>query len=327
MIVLASLVDGYILSMLGNERLNMSVIRLVRFARLVRVLRVFRTLNLFRQLRVLLSTIAMSFMSLLWSMVVLFVFMLTSSLLLCQLLQDFISDDSGEAETRSWVQQHYGTSSRSLYTLFELTFSGCWPNYARTLINEVSTGYVAFFVLYVTGVIFSMVRIISALFLKDTLQAASNDADIIVNEKVKEIKSFVSKLSDLFQEADTNGDGYLTMNELQTVLDYPKVRLWMSVVGLDVSDATAIFEILDDGDGRVSQEEFINGIMRLKGYARSTDAVVIMRDSYRIMEQCTASRQLLESLHRVLHGQAGQAPACTRRRQQRSLEHQRLESI
>mmetsp|Transcript_97376 Transcript_97376/g.225753 ORF Transcript_97376/g.225753 Transcript_97376/m.225753 type:complete len:271 (+) Transcript_97376:2-814(+) len=243
-------------------------------------------------------------MSLIWSMVVLFVFMLTSSLLLCQMLQDAIIDAESPGRVRQWVQHHYGTSTRSLYTVFELTFSGCWPNYARTLIDEVSSGYAVFFALYVTGVIFAMVRIISALFLKDTLQAASNDADIIVQEKVKEIRSFVSKLSDLFREADRNSDGFLTMDELKQVLAYPKVKLWMSVVGLDVSDATAIFQTLDDGDGRVSREEFINGIMRLKGNSRSQDTVLIMRDCDRIIHQCRSTRLACESLREVLLSQA-----------------------
>eukprot|EP00418_Pyrodinium_bahamense_P023839 CAMPEP_0179132258 /NCGR_PEP_ID=MMETSP0796-20121207/62854_1 /TAXON_ID=73915 /ORGANISM="Pyrodinium bahamense, Strain pbaha01" /LENGTH=52 /DNA_ID=CAMNT_0020831197 /DNA_START=1 /DNA_END=155 /DNA_ORIENTATION=+ len=52
--------------------------------------------------------------------------------------------------------------------MFEATFSGCWPTYARPLIERVSVWYAAFFILYVTIVVFSTVRIVSALFLRDT---------------------------------------------------------------------------------------------------------------------------------------------------------------
>jgi len=306
LIVFITVVDAYVLAHLGNDFSSAQIMRLVRFARLVRMLRVIRTLELFQQLRVLLSTIAVSYMSLFWSMVVLFIFMLTSSLILCQLLQDFAADTSRDEETRLWVSRHYGTSSRSLYTVFELTFSGCWPNYARTLIEDVNVWFTVFFGVYVTGVVFAMIRIISALFLKDTLQAAANDADFVVQEKQSEVKTFVAKLLDLFQEADKNGDGFLSSQEMDEVLSYPKVKLWMNVIGLDVTDTKSLFNVLAGHDGRVSGEEFVKGIMRLKGSARSQDIVMIMRDCDRIMRQCGATLAAVETMESQMRVQAVQ---------------------
>ena len=52
-------------------------------------------------------------------------------------------------EIRFWVNRMYGTSAKAVYTLFEVTLSGCWPTYARPLIEEVSWLYAIFFILYV----------------------------------------------------------------------------------------------------------------------------------------------------------------------------------
>merc|ERR1712187_1011500 len=102
-------------------------------------------MKLFRQLRVLVRTIASSFMSLFWSMLILCILMLISALFLTQTLHTFIIDDSEDLDLRLWVYNMYGTPGKSLYTMFEVTLSGCWPNYARPLIEQVSVSYAIFF--------------------------------------------------------------------------------------------------------------------------------------------------------------------------------------
>lgn len=307
-IVLITSIDAYILSQISSNRQNISFMRMVRFVRVARALRVIRTMGLFRQLRVLLNTIAMSFMSLFWSMLILFIFMLMFSLFLCQMLQSFIVDPNEEPKMREWVFRHYGTSFRALYTVFEVTFSGGWPNYARPLIEEVASTYAIFFVLYVTAVVFAMVRIISALFLKDTLQTAANDADMMVQERMKEMKAFVNKLSELFAQADESGDGNLSAEELKNIMSYPKVKVWMSVLGLDVTETATLFDMLDDGDGLISYDEFVNGIMRLKGNSRSQDTIAIMRDCERICKNCEATQRACEGVQAAVAAMTSRPP-------------------
>mmetsp|Transcript_86319 Transcript_86319/g.252582 ORF Transcript_86319/g.252582 Transcript_86319/m.252582 type:complete len:615 (-) Transcript_86319:133-1977(-) len=299
-IVLITSVDAYILSQLSGNRGNISFMRLARFIRVVRALRVIRTMNLFRQLRVLLNTIAMSFMSLFWSMLILFIFMLMFSLFLCQMLQGVVEDASKDQEIRDFVYRYYGTSFKALYTVFEITFSGGWPNYARPVVEEVNAYYALAFVIYITGVVFAMVRIISALFLKDTLQTAANDADMMIQERQKEMKLFVNKLSELFNEADKSKDGFLSLEELQNIMSYPKVKVWMGMLGLDVTETKSLFNMLDDGDGQISWDEFVSGIQRLKGTSRAQDTIAIMKDCQRISKHCEATQRACEELRECM---------------------------
>lgn len=83
------------------------------------------------------------------------------------------------SETKLWIYRYYGTPSRAYWSVFELTFSGGWPAYARTLVEDVSGWYALFFAVYIGGVVFAMFRIITALFLKDTLTVASSDMEAI----------------------------------------------------------------------------------------------------------------------------------------------------
>jgi len=240
--------------------------------RVGKTLRVIRTMSLFRHLRVLLKTIASSFMSLMWAFVILLLCQLTSALILCQLLQHYITDESMALDTRIWVDRMYGTTAKSMYTLFEITFSGGWPNYARRVIEDVNPFFSIIFVLYVLAVHFAMIRIISAMFLKETLQNAATDADMLIQEKAVEAKNFRRRLGDLFHSADIDQNQLISHEEFAKIAKHPSVRSWFSSMGIDLRESKAVFRLLvAPGKTEVKYDDFVNGLMRLRGPARAQD--------------------------------------------------------
>jgi len=78
----------------------------------------------------------------------------------------------------------------------------------------------------------------------------------------------------------------------------PKVKLWMSELGVNVEDSEHLFELLDDGDGTVSCEDFVRGISKLKGEARAQDLVPVVKDCKRILQLC---RSLQQSFDEITH--------------------------
>ena len=58
-------------------------------------------------------------------MVLLVIFMSTASIMIGNLLQDYLVSKANDSD-RFWIWQHYGTAYRSFYTLYELTFAGAW---------------------------------------------------------------------------------------------------------------------------------------------------------------------------------------------------------
>merc|ERR1712113_1326382 len=138
----------------------MSVVRLLRLAKLARVAKVARTFKSFEGLRVLVETMCFSVGSTCWSLVILLVFQIIGSIFLCQSLHDFAVDSSQDPVMRAWINDKYGDGFKSFWTIFELTFSGCWPNYAREVIEEVSPLYSMFYFFYVYVVVFVIMRIV-----------------------------------------------------------------------------------------------------------------------------------------------------------------------
>jgi hypothetical protein len=197
-------------------------------------------------------------------------------MLLTDSLHPFLMDQNADLETRLWVNERYGNIVTSLWTIFEVTLSGCWPNHARTLVYDVSVWYAPCYACYILLVVFGIIRVITALFLKETLQAAASDADVMIQVHKKEREKYASKLRNLFMAADTSGDGAVSYEEFTCVLNIPEAKSYLATLELAAHDVDNLFNLLDDGDGQISLDEFINGCIRLKGTAKSQDLIAVL---------------------------------------------------
>merc|ERR1719482_1852264 len=93
----------------------------------------------------------------------------------------------------------------------------------------------------------------------------------MVLQKDKERRLHAAKMLKLLDMADTKGDGTLTRDEFVTICKDPEVDKWLGAQGLRVTDAGAIFDLIDTGEGLVHKEELVAGARRLQGMSRSLD--------------------------------------------------------
>lgn len=258
-LVFAGLAEHFLLLIIPDDPLSSQLMRALSSIRAVRMLRAFR----FSQgLKLLLNACQAFLMSLVWSMVLLGVGMVVASLMIGNLLQGYLQNDAVSLEDREFIWRLYGTAYRSWYTLYEITFAGNWPTMARPVLDKVSHGFVIFFVLYITVIVFALIR--------------------------------VEKLEGIFKAIDDGGDGMITEERLTYIMDNPKVKAYFQTLDVDVHEGAALFHILDDGDGECTLEEFIGGILRCKGPARAIDQVAMMAD-LRLLDKKLS--KLIHALH------------------------------
>jgi len=285
-IVATSAVDyvfKYILSSSGGA--NVNFLRMARLIKLVKLFRAFKAAAVFSELRILIKTLLSSIMALTWSGVLLSFIMLFSGLVMAQLVSSVIDDESRDFEQRKWSYEHYGSGSRAFYTLFEATLSGGWPNYARPLIEGVSHWYAIFWLLYVLIVVFAVMRVVTALFLQNTLKMANADDELMLMDKMKRKEAYITKLRAFLCDSDEDGNGHMDLLELEGLLDRPDILSWLSVIGLESHEVVGLFHVLDDGHGEITHEELLGGMMKLSGGVRAIDSVLMQRDMKRTIRK------------------------------------------
>lgn len=98
----------------------------------------------------------------------------------------------------------------------------------------MSAYFAIFYVCYITIIVFAVIRVISAIFLKDTLDAAHSDADNLVAENLAKKAEYVKKLESFFKAIDEFGDGLITEERLTDILSNPKVAAYFATLDVDV---------------------------------------------------------------------------------------------
>ena len=109
-----------------------------------------------------------------------------------------------------------------------------------------------------------------------------------MNERAHKKQAYMAELSKVFKAIDVDESGQITLDELEAMLKDPQLKSVFQYLELEVHDAEALFRLLDEGDGEVTFQEFIKGVMRLKGQARSIDLIALMRTGDRMLDMCKA---------------------------------------
>jgi len=103
--------------------------------------------------------------------------------------------------------------------------------------------------------------------------------------KMKQQDAHTAKLRAFLEASDTNGNGEMTSDELEAVLQHPCVEENLNVIGLTRQEIIPLFSVLDDGDGVVSHDELVVGIMKLSSGVHVIDTLKIMHAQKRIAQK------------------------------------------
>lgn len=293
--VVLSVFELYIAAAMKIVLPNLTFLRLLRLAKLVKVLRIVRVMRLFHQLRVIMVAIGSSLSALGWSIVFLTIVQIIAAILMTQLIADYLGDPANPIEVRREAYHYFGRWTYSALTMYQITLApGPWAPIGRLLIYRVNIGFAAFFVLYGWIVTFAVVRVISALFLKQTLAAAAGDGEVAVIERMERKDKDVARLLEIFDLGDADHSGMLDWDEFQAMMSTPKVAAWLSMLELDIHDMSQLFRLLDDGDGQVSHSEFVAGVLRCRGGARGVDISSLLATSRKLGDELLSIRHCLE---------------------------------
>jgi len=296
-------------SLQGELPLDPSLLRLARLTRLLRMLRLVRTIQSFDSLYIMTTSIKGSLSVLLWSTILMFVVQMLIALILSTLLETYLLDGSKPEAERHAVYSYFGTFTKGMLTMFEITLAN-WIPVCRALAEHVSEWYVIFALIHKFIIGFAVVMVITGVFLQETFKVASTDDTIMMNQKQRAIKTHTKKMSVLFKAADEDGNGMLEREEFCAMMKDDHVVTWLSSMGLEVADADTLFTMVakesENGEA-ITAVEFVKGVARLKGNAKSIDMAVMMHENRQLMAQVQKLQSEFSEL-KMLHRSCPAAP-------------------
>mmetsp|Transcript_79484 Transcript_79484/g.140282 ORF Transcript_79484/g.140282 Transcript_79484/m.140282 type:complete len:561 (+) Transcript_79484:81-1763(+) len=260
---------------LGNViPIHSLVLKLARLARLLRLLRLLRKMSGFDSLYVMVTAMRHCAQVLFWAFTLLLFLQAAFALLLTQLVMPQILNTSVAFEDRLRLFEYFGTFSRSMLSMFEITL-GNWPPVARILQEDVAEGFLIFSIGHKIIIGFALIGILNGVFMQETFKVASSDDEIMMRQKRMERKMHRSKMDKLFKSADIDSNGRVELSELRQVLSNEECQTWLAAQQLSFRDADILFSLLDDGDSALTADELIRGVERLKGPAKALDMALL----------------------------------------------------
>jgi len=149
---------------------------------------------------------------------------------------------------------------------------------------------------------FCVLNVITGVFVENAFKLNHDDEDRLIMERIKVQKHWIVEVKELFQKADHQSDGYLDVEEFEDMLQDVRVQHCLGKLGVDAEDvksANSLFALFDFAEnGKVSLDDFAEGIQRVRGTARSIDIVWLMHNHRRIMIELLQVKQSLEQLQK-----------------------------
>lgn len=295
----AAMVLLWLLSETAFSNLDDSVLRLARTARLLRLVRVIRMIHGFDSLYLMMTAMRGSVAVLFWSFILLLVAQIMIAFLLNEVLSaTYLADENAPKEDRQRVFAYFGTCSRAILSMFELTL-GNWPEIARLLQDKVSEWYFLFSIAHKVTIGFAVIGVINGVFMQETFKVAGSDDKIMMRQRERERRLHTKKMKVLFEHADESGDGVLDIDEFRQVMKNQSVRTWLAAQDLHMNSPEAsdqLFRLLDDGDGALMAQELVEGVARLKGPAKSMDLAVFNLEFRKFKDDVGRLGELAEKL-------------------------------
>mmetsp|Transcript_68941 Transcript_68941/g.165453 ORF Transcript_68941/g.165453 Transcript_68941/m.165453 type:complete len:702 (-) Transcript_68941:64-2169(-) len=273
---------------------RVSFLRVIRVLRVLRAARVLRTVKYCPELRIMVISIISTLPSLFWAFALMFLFLYVAGIGFMQIAEYHIRDDAQaldrDNENYQDLLEYFGSLRACTVTLFMAISGGDdWARFSEPL-RHYSEAYTFVFIIYVSFMLFGVLNVLTAIFVESASHIAAIDQDVAIQEQLRKDRSTIDRIKQMFYEADADNSGLLSLDELETLLVDPKYIWAMRLIGVDVSEARGLFLLLDINESNaVSIDEFVTGMMRLKGQAKGVDVATLIYENKRMYSHFQAA--------------------------------------
>eukprot|EP00927_Polykrikos_kofoidii_P060118 TRINITY_DN55182_c0_g1_i1.p1 TRINITY_DN55182_c0_g1~~TRINITY_DN55182_c0_g1_i1.p1 ORF type:complete len:686 (-),score=123.61 TRINITY_DN55182_c0_g1_i1:53-2110(-) len=277
----------------GSADVLLRLIRILRVARIGRALRVF---SIIHGLRTIVASVLGTLRHVFWTIMALFTGVYAVAICVTQMAADVQKGcNAGEVDLihcPDILQEYFGSLFRSCMTLFAAVSGGVdWIVPLLLLQEHVSLfGFFLAF-MYVTFVVFALVNAVTGVFVDSAMRAADKS----------QAQALTGMADSIFAKTDKECVGSIGRAEFMSSLKGSEMKQYFMLLDVSLNEAEKLFDIIDsDRSGTIEIQEFIDGVLRLKGPAKSLDFwsfLTFWRDSHEMLrEEMKALQDVIRSV-------------------------------
>jgi len=285
-----------------SEGTDKSLLVLARMIRIIRIARIIRVVRFLRQLRTMVMTLLNTMPSLAWSMVliVIIIFMFASAI--TGAVTQHLLDAQDPPPYREKLLRHFGSLHESSYSLFAATLGGVsWDELTQVLL-KLHWFYPALFFAYLCIMHLAMLNVITGFFCESAFDIIAVDKEEAVMQMRNEKDLFGKEFKEMFDAVDADKSGEVTYPEMEAILSDEAFNAYLSHFQIPVSGAWNTFRLLDsDKSGSVSIDEFVDGLLNLKGQSKTIDMASLAYDLKRQMDLLAQFMQFVDLEFQKIH--------------------------
>ncbi|CAJ1376841.1 unnamed protein product [Effrenium voratum] len=308
---------SWIVPLVGISAGKLRIFTVLRAFRLLRLVRVVRKLPAFNEVYLLIRGLSASTRTLFWTVVVVFLItyifaifgvVLISAEVLAAL--DVVSNDpladSRELEDLEMLKDSTGSLTAWMFTLIQVLTLDSWNGIARPLQRYVPGSWI-FFYSYIAVAVIVFMNLVTAVIVENALSHSKQDEETLLAQKDLEEKRLLKTFRALFEVMDEDNSGTLTLEEFQSAFETKEVATKLKLLGFKEMDCQSIFNLLDEGDGSLTIDEFFEGLQEMKGPAQAKQCFMMRKRVEQIWNLLMQfSHEVDQDLNDIVQGQKRQ---------------------
>jgi len=310
-------------------------LRVLRAGRIMRIAPIIKTQPMFKELRTMIYGLRACLRGLFWAAGLLVSVMYLFGIVFLGAATNYIREAQPGDDVVAELNRYFPSMAVTLRSLYLSVSGGTdWINVASPLF-DMDVIYGLAFLVYIWGVMFGLLNVITGVFVDVAMEAAQMDSGTLEQSNAEESAKLLMDARDIFEKVDDDNSGTIRLNEFQCHLSNPSVVGYFHALGMDMEEAQEFF-VLQSVDGEVNIESFVQACMKLlTGSSQERHAMVMVRlmyenqSSFRVQNLCIQHLQRgLDSLTKHVIALAAQsASRANRRTPVGSPEHKQTHSM
>ena len=234
------------------------VLRILRLAKLARVVRLVAHA---RPLWLLVSGLAGSMITMVYTFMIIFVALYIFACAVLELISKDLLLRAEDEDFDQLVQQHFPDLFTTLLTLAQFVTCDSVAGIYLPFIAKKPVICTSLFVILIMVVTVALMNLVTAVIVEAAIAQSNGERDVQRAYKADAAKSLLPRLGNLFHFLDLDGDGFVTVEEIIHASSELQNELSMIV---QADDLVVIFQLLDaDRSGKLNIDEFVASLLRI----------------------------------------------------------------